>query len=97
MLQNNLDNRRIDTFVLAAGRPNSNFRFLRMVFMRPPVDLRLCHLSLEIPANRHHPVIKHLYIIYTQITEILKEDSANPTSNYSGYPAAPSTMYQMEL
>jgi len=42
------------TFVLAAGRPSSNFRFLRIWACRPPVALRLCHLSREIPSNKQH-------------------------------------------
>ena len=41
------------TFVLAAGRPSSNFRFLRICAWRPPVGLRLCHLSREIPVNKN--------------------------------------------
>lgn len=40
------------TFVFAGGRPNSNFLFLRIAFLFPPVALRLCHLSLEIPDGR---------------------------------------------
>ena len=38
-------------FVIAAGRPSSNFLFLRIWGMRPPVFLRLCHLSWDIPEQ----------------------------------------------
>lgn len=37
------------TLVLAAGRPNSNLRFLRSDLRLPPVARRLCALSRLIP------------------------------------------------
>jgi hypothetical protein len=36
-------------FVLAGGRPISNFLFFLRGFFLPPVALRLCQLSLDIP------------------------------------------------
>lgn len=39
------------TLVLAAGRPNSNFLFLRRGLRLPPVFLRLCQWSREIPVE----------------------------------------------
>jgi hypothetical protein len=39
----------IVTFVLAGGRPISNFLFFLRGFFLPPVALRLCQLSLDIP------------------------------------------------
>ena len=39
------------TLVLAAGRPSSNFLFFLIGFLFPPVALRLCQLSLEIPTH----------------------------------------------
>lgn len=40
------------TLVLAAGRPNSNFLFLRRGLRLPPVFLRLCQWSREIPSQK---------------------------------------------
>lgn len=48
------------TFVLAAGRPNSNFLFLRVSFLLPPVARRLWNGSRLIPANNFE-VIKLLF------------------------------------
>lgn len=42
----------VATLVLAAGRPNSNFLFLRTWVIRPPVFLLLCHLSRDIPKQK---------------------------------------------
>lgn len=36
-------------FVMAAGRPSSNLRFMRIGTRRAPVALRLCQPSREIP------------------------------------------------
>ena len=44
-------------FVIAAGRPSSNFLFLRIWGMRPPVFLRLCHLSWDIPEKIYNSMI----------------------------------------
>lgn len=41
------------SLVFAAGRPNSNFLFLRMGFLFPPVALRLCQWSREIPTMQY--------------------------------------------
>jgi len=41
------------SLVFAAGRPNSNFLFLRRGFLFPPVALRLCQWSREIPTVQY--------------------------------------------
>lgn len=46
----------VATLVLAAGRPNSNFLFLRIWVIRPPVFLLLCHLSRDIPIKQKKSV-----------------------------------------
>lgn len=46
------------TLVFAGGRPISNFLFFLIGFRLPPVALRLCQLSRDIPINTdcHDPV-----------------------------------------
>lgn len=43
--------------VCAGGRPSSYFLFFLNTAIRPPVALRLCHLSLEIPRLIHLPFL----------------------------------------
>lgn len=50
----------VHTLVSAGGRPNSNFRFMRMGGHLPPVFRLLCHLSREIPAMK---VENSLYLV----------------------------------
>ena len=45
--------------VLAAGRPNSNFLFLRHLLKRPPVFLRLWNLACEMPILWKHTSWRH--------------------------------------
>lgn len=40
------------TLVFAAGRPNSNFLFLRSGFLLPPVARRLCQWSRDMPLKK---------------------------------------------
>lgn len=61
----------IFTFVLAAGRPNSNFRFLRSCLRLPPVARLLWKLSRLIPAcqekerERKGQLAMHTHFRYT--------------------------------
>lgn len=50
------------TLVLAAGRPNSNLRFLRSDLRLPPVARRLCALSRLIPGLENKT--KLVYRVY---------------------------------
>ena len=44
--------RKQHTFVFAGGLPISNFLFFLSAFLLPPVALRLCQLSREIPRDK---------------------------------------------